>query len=235
MSLDGLPAPTSNARHVALTSSAVVSDVLSLFLVPGATIFHQAFSNLIERRLQRAQNIVLEAVEKGDIHLLSDPELEFAIPTTFRFFQAARNGEAAHNLRIMADIIAGRIRTKRLDPADFLQTARQLEGLRISDLAALVAVHEMDGPFRSRHEGVGDWREQKLASTLIPSYFASKVELGSSLALLAGRGLIVPDQQTTLDASLQAYLSSPFLAEIVERLKEELAASASASHPTSDA
>ncbi|TDI58190.1 MAG: hypothetical protein E2O93_03200, partial [Alphaproteobacteria bacterium] len=128
MSVKGLPAPSAGAKQIALMCSAIVSDVAALLNVPGTNTFHQFISALIDRRCNRSQTILLEALQSGEVDILSDAQAEFAIPVAFRFFQAARDGEAAHNLRIMADIIAGRIKANKLDPTDFLRIARQLEG-----------------------------------------------------------------------------------------------------------
>lgn len=214
----------SGAKAVALTGSAIVSDILGLFL-PGGSTLHQAVSTLVERRLRQSEEILMDAVSAGNIDMLKDEQLEFVVPTAFRFYQSARDGEAKHNLRILAEILAGRIKSGRLETADFLRVSRQIEGLAVSDLATLVAVSEVDKAHRGRSRGETDTRDKELIERLVPAYFENERELGSSLALLAGRGLIVPDQQTTLDASLQAYLASASAEEIIAMAKQQVLAS----------
>ena len=52
-------------------------------------------------QLRKAETILIQALQAGDIGVLSTPEYEFAIPSAFRFYQAARDGEAEHNLKIL--------------------------------------------------------------------------------------------------------------------------------------
>ena len=125
------------------TLAGVVNDTLSAYAVPfagtGAGIFQTATGRLLEGRLRKAGEVLLQEVRLGHA-TLSAAEMEAAVAVVFRFSRAAVEGAGRNNLRLMARMIDGLMAEKALYSDDFLRDADTVASLTYEEIAILAAV-----------------------------------------------------------------------------------------------
>jgi hypothetical protein len=70
------------------------------------------------------------------------------VPMTYRFFEAVKEGEYEHNLRILAAFMAKELKQDIPDAPNFARTARRLEGITRRELALIALVDPRMAEFR---------------------------------------------------------------------------------------
>ncbi|MDH4413904.1 MAG: hypothetical protein QE484_11385 [Rhizobium sp.] len=219
--MKGLPDPVPNARTVAGLSTIVISHVF-----PGGSLLRELIDQWQSKRRNDGQAILIKAIEDQGLRAfdsLTDGQLEFIVPATYLFFEQVRLGEYHHNLTVLARFVAhGVTALKRPDPGDVGRFARQLEHLSELELGVManaLALRDLwDSPDNY------DFLSADGLRTTFPELYAAVnvVELRSSLALLASRGLICPDGSPQLGKTEETYFLTPqgrALGDLVRQMK----------------
>ena len=92
-----------------LVSSAIF-DILSLFKIPTAT-FQSMWSTHCEKKLEESRDILVEEIQQGDFSRLGDDD---KVSLLHRYAQAAMNGAARINLRLLAKAINSLAQNEKL-------------------------------------------------------------------------------------------------------------------------
>ncbi|MCL2469119.1 MAG: hypothetical protein FWF24_02670 [Alphaproteobacteria bacterium] len=107
------------------------------------TTAQEALSIWRGKKAKQARDILLDEITDGNFSNVSDDD---KISILHRYLQAAMNGEARINLRILAKLIRGLLNNESLQPAlyasEFNRYAKILEGLSHEELQILAALYK---------------------------------------------------------------------------------------------
>lgn len=179
---------------------AVVSDVLSVCGVPGASTVGVAFSAAVEgvmaRRRDNAREILIEELRKGEALVDQAASIDEWVAVLLRYSRAAQEGTARLNLRLMAKVIAGQAQTGPLVADDFLAWADVLASLRREEVVLLAEMVKVKSSLTLSPKKLD--RLNQLASIrnvlterLIPSVFPDEEALLAAEMSLTRTGLVI--------------------------------------------
>ena len=119
-----------------------VEDILAFFGVPVTTL-QELWDIHQERKAGIARDILLEEICEDNLSRIDNDD---KISILHRYLQAAMNGEARVNLRILAKLIRGLLNNEDLQPAlyasEFNRYAKILEGLSYEELQILATLYK---------------------------------------------------------------------------------------------
>lgn len=198
-------------------TGSILGDIASIFGVPTGTA-SQLFRDFINRRGEKARDILLEELSAGDIdefHAASDDE---AISIIYRYALAVRDGAANRNLRLLAQSMVGLAQRDRLFSDEFNKYAEVLSRLsrdQIFVLARYYGIYQTERNGRSDGQLVitNSWTTLKKA--MVPTEFETEQHIEVILAQCAAFGLMLPN----LAIGGPSYLFSPLMNEIMELAK----------------
>lgn len=90
--------------------SSAIFDILSLFNIPTAT-FQSIWNTHCEKKLEESRDILVEEIQQGDFSRVDDDD---KISLLHRYAQAAMNGAARINLRLLAKTINSLAQNEKL-------------------------------------------------------------------------------------------------------------------------
>lgn len=176
--------------------SSVVSDGFSLDHMAGGAVagffLNAALSALMRQRAERARQILLEELRSGEISLPHD-QIEEGVAITYRYLQAAQQGAARLNLRLLAQVIAGRAVKSALYADEFLHYADMISSLRREEVFLLAELHRAwnSGDVKEAEEGEQcAFAFSTVAARLIPQIFSTWNEMQATAGALVRTGLL---------------------------------------------
>lgn len=86
--------------------SAVVSDALSVFSIPGGALLSLAASEYIKKRQEEARDTIIEEISRGDVSF-SQSDKDPLIHATLRINRAVMDGATKKTLRLLSRAIVG--------------------------------------------------------------------------------------------------------------------------------
>lgn len=200
-----LPTPIKGAQTRAEIALNIFDTITSFVSAPpiGALA-----ASIMNKRIEHAQNLLKERVAAGEISLLSAEQFEELIPIGYKFIEASKQGEQKYVLKLLAQIISEKVKTKTLDSREFLNVARRIEGFGKDELTALVKIFH-----RFQEQGF----KKKLSKTeLLEVIILDQSDLTDLiLSDFASRGLIISSPSETMDDIGPNYSLSPALEEII--------------------
>ena len=139
-SKENLPSPVENAGMVAKLVTGVATAFTAVWY-PEAGILGAILPIVIDHYVERPKQLLLRMLKEGQIQDLSAEQLAPLVPMTYKFFEAAKEGEYARNLRILAAYLTGELKQKLPDAAgNFSRMVRRVEGLSETDLKVMVLI-----------------------------------------------------------------------------------------------
>lgn len=151
----------------------------------GNRFTEEAIRRIFQRRAESARNVALEEIKAGGgIVPLSLPETDEAVAIAWRYFRAAEEGAARLNLRLMASVLAGQLRSSELSASEFLRWSDLIASLSESEIVLLATLH--------RECEVGDegGADERTRARLVPSYFKDNAEFSLTSQSLLRAGLV---------------------------------------------
>ena len=125
-----------------LTNS-IVTDILSLFQIPSDTL-QNLLNKHREKKLESSRDILFEEIEQGAFDNINDDD---KISLIHRYVQAAMNGSARVNLRLLAKSINSLTKGKKLSKPiyanAFNRFAQALETLSDEEIEILAKLYNM--------------------------------------------------------------------------------------------
>lgn len=194
-----LPQPTKNAREVYEITGAILE------LVPGFNVLKKFADLKLNRLLEAKLNQLANEVRESGISVLSDVQVEFYLPSAYRFAEQVRLGDYEHNLKILRKILIDGLKTNSTDSGKIGRHARQLEYLSEFEVAVLAAVHEFLD-FADGTDAPRKWAgsvELKLNSFMDEAI--SDESIATALSVLNSRGLLIPNENPTIDRVAGTY------------------------------
>lgn len=187
------PSDRTGARlSLPATLGALAKDVLGALGIPGGDLANRALDAVLRKRAEQARDILLDELRHGEKTLSSD-DIEEGVAILYRYARAAHEGTARLNLRLMAQVLVGQLRTERLQANEFLVYADVLTALRRDEIVLLGCF------YRHWHTLASDQTErdprafeaQKMTrSELVPQYFANDGEVDAAFAAIVRTGLL---------------------------------------------
>lgn len=225
---DKLPALKPGAVWAVDLVPALVSEVLALVHVPGSNIAAAFLKSRLETQLHKGTEVLIEEFQKANIGILTKEQAQIFIPNAYRFFEAAKQGEYTHNLRLLARIMAGNAASNGGTTADVMRFARKIEGLTDEELQLLWHCHLLSEDIKRQPEFDGQSRllNGEELCRMHPSSYGSLgpegvMTLRGRLAEFSGRGFLVSDPLSTWGANKERYFTTDALRDLVNLAKLE--------------
>lgn len=196
-----------------LTSAQIiVSETLTILGIPGGTTLGKALEGCAERRRNEARDILIDEIQNGihgKVEFLPEDADDF-IRIIHRYSKAVEEGAARENLKLLAQVIAGKKKNKALDPDGFLKWANILSDLTRSELLLL-------GKSITVHHKKPDEFWPKVKAEMATGGFSAE-ECYALASSVARTGLLLP---FSAYGELE-YRSSPWLAELEQLVDLEV-------------
>ena len=231
-----LPAP---AEHGAVVARLAVPTLLAAVsvtlpsLAPVIALATPLAATVTEYAIERPTRLLMDALRRGELVDLSDPQAAALVPMAYRFFLAARQGEYEHNLKLLAAFLTEELKSEACEPGNLVDMAKRLEGLTTSSLRAVALIGEWMG--RCKDQGRTESRVAVTVQTLADAA-QMRFPMGINEALdalsdLQGRGLLYPSSAATYGGSHQYFHTTGALLILIDRALD-IAKAASCQPPT---
>lgn len=201
-------------------ANSILFDILSLFRIPTTTL-QNLWQQHREQKIAQSRDILLDEIEQGSFDNMGEDD---KVSVMHRYMQAAMNGSARINLRLLAKAInslsKGEKQSKPMYANEFNRYAQALETLSVEEIQILAKLYNM------RENQKKYMKENKTPPPGIKGSYAerflinlefidslSKEKTMASLCSLLRTGLVYQDDIGALN-SIQ-YVLSPFFDEIV--------------------
>jgi hypothetical protein len=96
---------------------------------------------LMQKRSETARDILQTQLSKADISIADASDKDEAVAMVFEYIEAARQGAGRRNLRMLAEIMAGKLATPPIYASEFLRWSRLLADLSPEEIIALARLH----------------------------------------------------------------------------------------------
>ena len=118
--------------------------------------FEIAINIAIDRYVNKPQAQLIAELKAGNLCLLSDEQQAQFVPMAFRFFEAARQGEYAHNLEMLAAYITGELKKEVPDAGSVSEMAHRIQGLPKDSLALIAIINSLIMTKQTKNEVIGN-------------------------------------------------------------------------------
>lgn len=227
VTIQNLPSPTPNAGEVAKLTTGVAAAVASIWFPPAA-IAAAVLPFVIDRYVNRPRDILIQALQHGDVLDLSSERIAEIVPMAYKFLEAAKEGEYLHNLEILAAFIAGEVKQDIPDAAGFSRMVRRIEGLSTNDLRVMAAIDNLLSGNRAPTLDFGAEGKRPYVAVsslatmgdLVPGL--SKKEIAESLVDLTARGFLLADGATRLSKGEEYYFITSSFRQLMDRARDKI-------------
>ncbi|MBC2774507.1 hypothetical protein H6M51_16705 [Rhizobium sp. AQ_MP] len=180
-------------------------------------MFKELVQAHLAKRLEQYRAVLIKEIEAhgiSAIESLTDGQLEFIVPASYRFFEQVRLGEYQHNLKTLARFIASGLSSDPfLDTGDVGRLCRKLEYLSAFELKVLAACLGFAERLK-KNEGSGTPEGlisgKGLAGNFPETLADEELKIRGALAVLSGRGLLFPSGAVRLGKSQETYFLTPY-------------------------
>jgi hypothetical protein len=154
----------------------------------------EAVGRLLQSRAAAARDILQDELSRAAIGIADAADKDEAAAMVFEYTEAARQGAARRNLRMLAQILAGALVTAPIYASEFLRWSRILADLTREEIIVLAKLHEVHSmPTMT----VGDTKQfQEIDAKMLLDLQAvgvaqSKLEMSMHLGALQRTGLVI--------------------------------------------
>ncbi|MFG1364062.1 hypothetical protein [Xanthobacter versatilis] len=144
-----------SGAEMARFGAVVGGDLLSIF-VPGSGTLTHIVNKVIERRRERAAEILLQELSSG-LHgpvIFDNLDVEPVVAMTLRISRAVSDGTSMRNIRFLAQVVAGLKKNRLLSEDAFLKWSKIVESLTRDELLVVGFAYRA-----TLHRKGGDERE----------------------------------------------------------------------------
>jgi hypothetical protein len=226
--LDKLPSAGKGAAEVAKLAIGISGAVAGIFL-PGAGVIGPIANYAIERFIKGPEKILIEELKRGNFEILDDERAAAFVPMAYKFFEAAKEGEYEHNLRILAELLTMEMKAFNPDASAFARLSRRVEGLTRIDLTIIAMIEtyylskNQDSAATTEQKPVPPWVSAEiLGDSQVNSNNFEHRTIQESLSDLAARGLLTADGSIRWDKSEEYYLRSSSFLELARKARRSL-------------
>jgi hypothetical protein len=217
------PAPAENAGPLARLATGIALAAFSLATGhPEIGLAGPMLNFAIDHFTNRPTRLLMNELRSGGIEALNDEKTKLFVPMTFRFFEAARQGEYEHNLRILGAYLASELNEAVPDPGDFSRMARRIQALSKVDLKVLALIEAY-----CRNQEALFGREPFITAISLDTFAGEANELnfgliGESLTDLHGRGFVMLHGSSSIGKMETTYVASGSFYDLMKRAREKV-------------
>jgi hypothetical protein len=225
-----LPAPVEGAGGIAKLTTGIATVIMAIWFPPAA-LAGPAFSYLIDRYVERPKKILLDELRSGNVDVLSNPQFTQFIPMGYKYFEAAKEGEYEHNLKILAAFITNELKQDVPDAPNFSRMARRIEGLSKTELKVIALINStlstIERSSTSSMQASSQGARPYVSGSALASDPKNKDKLDrfqfqETLAELASRGLLVPDGAVVVGKGEEYYYAAQAFGDLMTRAREPI-------------
>jgi hypothetical protein len=197
-------------------------------IVPGFGLLGTLTNFAIEQYIKRPERLLIDELRRGNIGILSDEKAATFIPMAYRFFEAAKEGEYEHNLRILAEFLKNEMKQEVPEPASFARMARRIEGLSLSELKVIAMINASSSTVTIASNDAPLQRERPFVSASRLADAPNNLEkfdrffLQEALTELAARGLLIADGATRVGKPEEYYFTSSSFIELISKAENSV-------------
>ena len=156
----------------------------------------EALARVLRNRGAVARDVLQKQLARAEINIADAADRDEAAAMVFEYIEAARQGAARRNLRMLAEIMAKKLTAPPIYASEFLRWSRLLADLSPEEIITLARLHELyhDDSFDNGHGQPKDYRglTEKLKQTLVEAGAAkNSLDVSSILGALQRTGLVV--------------------------------------------
>jgi len=206
-----------------------IAAAIAAIFIPGAGLVGPIAGYAIERYVRRPERILVEELTRANVGLLDDERAAAFIPMAYKFFEAAKEGEYEHNLRVLAELLKNELASDTPDVSAFARMARRLEALTLTELKVIALINASIRTITmASTEGPGQ-SERPYVSAHTLSHDPNNKEnfdpfiLQEVLSDLAGRGLLVVDGAARVSKHEEYYYVSSSFQSLIDKAKSSIA------------
>ena len=222
--MNKIPVTKKDAADVAKLTTGIAGAIAGIF-IPGAGALGSIANFAIEKLIRRPEKLLIEELRRGNIGILSDERAATFIPMAYRYFEAAKQGEYEHNLRLLAEFLKSELQMPEPNPSSFARMATRIEGLSWGELKVIALIDaslakatqsntsvfvQSSRPFVSATRLAGDPNNQEKFDHLF---------LQETLTELYSRGLLVADGATRMGKGEEYYFASTSFVELIKKAR----------------
>jgi hypothetical protein len=209
-----------------------IAGGIAAIFIPGAGLVQPVAAYVLDKYVRRAETILIDEINRGGITQLDDERAEALIPMAYKFFEAAKEGEYEHNLRVLAELLKSELVADTPDVSAFARMARRLEALTLTELKVIALTQAaMASRTTAPQEGPGPPKRPWVSALTLfndPNnrdrfdYFVIQEVLSD----LAGRGLLVADGAASVSKHEEYYYASSSFQSLIDKAEGSIAGAA---------
>jgi|GEM_PF-3543089 len=205
MSSKQLPQPTEFGTKLSRNAKTLIKLVASIPFV--GTALEAFFSS----QMEAATEALMEAIEKGEIELLTEERYNYLIPLTYKYYESARTGATVRKLKILANILIENVTDFNKIDSNFSRICKKLEYLEDSDLEFVAKIYEIEKKNGLQQDLVRVGLFYINADILANKNDNGQVDTNEWLKIseilnnIASSGLLIPDGMTRYDKVSENY------------------------------
>ena len=217
-----LPTVRPENREATKLTIGVAAAVAGIFF-PGAGLLGPIADFAIERYVRRPERILIEKLKEGNIEILSDEKAAAFIPMAYKYFEAAKEGEYEHNLKILAELLMNEMHLDVPDVSNFARISRRIEGITYTELKVIVLINSSIRTISMASTDAPSQTERPFVSAITLARDPGNKEkfdhfmLQETLSDLAGRGLLVAEGSTKWNKAEENYFASSNFMKLIEK------------------
>jgi hypothetical protein len=157
-------------------------------------IFDKAVEHMVKRRAEAARGILQDQLSRAEINIADATDRDEAAAMIFSYTEAAKQGSARRNLRMLAQILAGALATPPIYADEFLRWTRILADLSREEIIILAKFHaNHNNPILRDDKGMdyNATRDRLQTELMAQGIITDRMELDSILGALLRTGLVL--------------------------------------------
>jgi hypothetical protein len=225
--MSDLPSPTKGAADVAKLTIGIAGAIAGIFL-PGAGAIGPIANFAIEKLIKRPEKLLLSELRSGKIEILTEERAATFIPMAYRFFEAAKQGEYEHILKLLAEFLKSELQMEEPNPSNFARMAKRVEGLSLTELKVIALINaSLSEPTRSATKGPPPINRpfvsaRQLANDPNNREGFDHLLLQEALTELASRALLIGEGASRFDKAEEYYFASTSFGELIEKARSTI-------------
>jgi len=170
-----------------------IADILGAFQIPGASTLGMlsgaAIEELLAKRVENARKIIIEELAHARRPLEDVHERDEIVAIVYRYLDAARQGAARLNLRLLAKVASGQVEREEIRADVFLRHAEMLSSLAREEVIFLATLHRHFAQAHAR-DNIAVYREVEEA--IVAAVGCERGEVKAIAAALQRTGMLMP-------------------------------------------